>query len=145
MPVETVNYAAVVTSTIAGMAAGVIWFTPRLFGNAWHRIIGTDPADAARAAKMTKDVRPFFALMFLGVFLSAYMLARLIAWLGWATIAGGMRAGFYIWIGFMLQVVLGFSIFSGRDRRLIMWSILIQGGHYLAVMLLMGAILGGWR
>jgi hypothetical protein len=140
-----VNFVAVGAATIAGMAVGFLWFNPRLFGNSWFRIIGIDPTDRVRIAQMRKDTGPLFLLMFAGVFLSAYMLARFIGLLGWGTLMGGARLGFYVWIGFMLQVVMGFAIFGGKKRRLMWLTILVQGGHYLAVMLAMGAILGAWK
>jgi len=139
-----VNFLAVGAATIAGMAVGFMWFNPRLFGNSWFHIIGIDPTDRVRIAEMKKDMRPLFLLMLAGIFLSAYMLARFIGFLGWGTLIGGMRLGFYVWVGFMLQVVMGFAIFSGKNRSLIWRTIFIQGGHYLAGMLVMGAILGAW-
>jgi hypothetical protein len=140
-----VNFFAVGAATIAGMAVGFLWFNPRLLGNSWFRIIGIDPTDRVRIAQMRKDTGPLFLLMLAGVFLSAYMLARFIGLLGWGTMIGGMRLGFYIWTGFMLQVVMGFAIFGGKNRRLTWLTIFVQGGHYLAGMLAMGAILGAWK
>ena len=140
-----VNFLVVGAATIAGMAVGFLWFNPRLFGNTWFRIIGIDPTDRVRIAQMQKDMGPLFLLMLAGVFLSAYMLARFIGLLGWDTLIGGMRLGFYVWLGFMLQVTMGFAIFGGKNRNLMWLTILVQSGHYLAGMLVMGAILGAWR
>jgi len=140
-----VNFLAVGAATLAGMAVGFLWFNPRLFGNSWFRIIGIDPTDRVRIAKMQKDTGPFFLLILIGVFLSAYMLARFIGILGWGTLIGGMRLGFYVWVGFMLPVVIGFAIFGGKNRSLMWTTMLILGGHYLAGMLVMGAILGAWK
>jgi hypothetical protein len=140
-----VNFLAVGAATIAGMAVGFLWFNPRLFGNTWFRTIGIDPTDRVRIAKMQKDTGPLFILMFAGVFLSAYMLARFIGLLGWGTLIGGMRLGFFVWIGFMLQVIMGFAIFGGKNRSLMWLTIFVQSGHYLAGMLVMGAILVAWR
>jgi hypothetical protein len=54
------------------------------------------------------------------------------------TVRRGVIAGALCWFGFVLTTMAVNNIFARRDRRLI----LVDGGHWLLVLLLMGAVLG---
>jgi len=61
-----------------------------------------------------------------------------------AAVGGGLRIGFWAWLGFALPVVTGDALFSGREKTFIRQTFLVQAGHHLAGLLVMGAILGAW-
>ena len=94
---------------------------------------------------MKKDTRPYFGIMFAGTLMGAFVFALFIRGLHAYTAVEGMQVGFWAWLGFLFPVVLGASLFRGKEKDLV-WSLfLIQAGHSLAGMLVMGAILGMWR
>ncbi len=139
-----VNYLAVLAAAVAAMIVGFVWYSPGLFGKIWMRIIGKDKIGKKESEKMRKDTRPYFAIMFVATFISAAVLAWFIVWLDAATLGGGLRMGFWAWLGFALPFATGDALFSGRDKILIRPMFLVQAGHHLVGLLVMGAILGAW-
>lgn len=139
-----VNYLAVLVAAIAAMIVGFVWYSPGVFGNIWMKIIGKDKLGNAEREKMQKNIRPYFAIMFIATFIGAAVLAWFIVWLEAATLGGGLRVGFCAWLGFALPFATGDALFSGRDKSLIRPMFLVQAGHHLAGLLVMGAILGAW-
>jgi hypothetical protein len=139
-----VNYLAVLVATIADMIVGFVWYSPGAFGNVWTKIIGKGKVGKTEREKMQKEVRPYLVIMFVVTFISAAVLARFIVWLGVATLEGGLRIGFFAWLGFALPFATGDALFSGRDKSLVGPMFLVQAGHHLVGLLVMGAILGVW-
>jgi len=70
----------------------------------------------------------------------AWVLAGLMAHLGagQVTVLNGIISGAFCWLGFVITTLLVNTSFAMRAMRLI-W---IDGGHWLIVLLLMGAIIG---
>jgi hypothetical protein len=52
----------------------------------------------------------------------------------------GLVSGFFLWLGFVITTMAVNHAFQGERRRLT----LIDGGHWLGVLLIQGAILGWW-
>ncbi|MDH3909543.1 MAG: DUF1761 domain-containing protein, partial [Gammaproteobacteria bacterium] len=68
----------------------------------------------------------------------AIMLAGLMGHLGNITIHGGLITGLFVWVGFVITTMGVNHAFSGASPKLTA----IDGGHWLAVLLVMGAIIG---
>ncbi len=139
-----VNYLAVLAAAVAAMIVGFIWYSPGVFGNLWLRIIGKDKLDKAELEEMQQESRLYFAVMFVATFIGASVLARFIVWLGAATLGGGLRVGFWAWLGFAFPLTVGEALFSGKEAGLKWPLFLVRVGHHLAGLLVMGAILGAW-
>ncbi len=70
----------------------------------------------------------------------ALMLAGLMGHLGYVTIKGGVISGFFVWVGFVITTMGVNHAFGGAKPMLT----LIDGGHWLAVLLVMGAVIGAF-
>ena len=70
----------------------------------------------------------------------AYMLAGLMGHLANVTIRGGVISAFFVWIGFVLTTVATNHAFEGMKPVVTA----IDAGHWLAVLVLMGAIIGAF-
>ena len=72
----------------------------------------------------------------------AWVLAGLIGHLGpgQVTIKNGIVSGAFIWFGFVMTTMLVNNSFGRRDWRLL----LIDGGHWLMVLVVIGAIVGAF-
>jgi hypothetical protein len=55
-------------------------------------------------------------------------------------VRGGLISGAIVWAGFVLTTLAVNNTFGLRSPKLIA----IDGGHWLLVLLAMGAIVGGW-
>ena len=56
------------------------------------------------------------------------------------SIRAGIISGFLLWLGFVITTMAVNHTFQGARRSLT----LIDGGHWLGVLLIQGAILGWW-
>jgi hypothetical protein len=55
------------------------------------------------------------------------------------SVKNGAITGLHCWVAFVITTMVVNNGFAGRDAR----RLLIDGGHWLIVLLLMGAIIGG--
>jgi len=62
------NFLSILVSGIAALVIGMIWYNPKVFGNAWMRPSGTTP-DGKGAS---------FPVMLLGSFIYSLMIAMLL-------------------------------------------------------------------
>jgi hypothetical protein len=129
----TVNYLAVLVATIAGFATGAIWYT-LLFGRLWLKAVDLTPSDMS-----DKGMSPVpFIVSIVSNALMAWVLAVILTRFGTITIGNGICAGAMAWLGFVLTTIATNTAFPGRP-----WSLTaIDAGHWLAVLLVQGAIIG---
>jgi hypothetical protein len=78
------------------------------------------------------------AINFCGNLLLAIVLSEFVHAIGAATFTGGASVGFLAWVGFVATVLSVNNSFANRPRQLT----LIDGGHWLVVLLVAGAIIG---
>jgi Protein of unknown function (DUF1761) len=131
--VETVpvNYVAVVVAAIAAFLTGWGWYA--VFGQAWMRGLGRTKAEMRR--------RPLpFILALLANLLMAWMLAGIIGHLHDVTLKGALISALFVWAGFVATTTLVNQQF--QDTRPVVTA--IDAGHWLAVLIVMGAILGAF-
>jgi Protein of unknown function (DUF1761) len=124
-----INYLAVVIAAVVGFAAGAMWY--RVFGNVWLMAQGRAPGD------ITPTPGPFIVA---GVaqLLMAYMLAGVLGHLGDVNLENGIVGAAFIWLGFVATTIAVNDSFQGAKATLS----LIDAGHWLVVLLLMGAVIG---
>lgn len=137
-----INFAAVLAATAASIALGFVWYGP-LFGKPWMAIMGftKDSMEKAKAKGMGKT----YALMTLGSFLMAYVLAHSIEFASVYTktygVSAGLMAGFWNWLGFVAPVQAGEQLWGGKPWKLF----LINAGYQLSALLLIGVVIAAWK
>lgn len=131
---ETLNIPAVLAAAAATFVIGGLWYSPALFHRPWMRANGFSEADltGGNAAKI-------FGLAFVFALVMAFNLAMFLdapgTTLAWGATAGGLSA---IW------VALGIGTVALFERRPASYT-LINGGYWIVSLIVMGAIIGGWR
>ena len=133
-----VNYVAVLVAAIASFVIGALWYSPMLFGKMWMKLSGVADKNMKKAKE--KGMNKNFAFQFLGSLIMAYVLAHFIQYTQSSTIAEGMQAGFWIWLGFIATVMLGMVLWEGKPWKLYF----VKAGHELVALAVMGAILAVW-
>jgi hypothetical protein len=133
-----VGYLAILLAAVAGWVAGAAWYM--LLGKRWMAALGTTPEKMQEARKQPGAMLPFL-YAFLANLVMAWVLSGLIGHLGpgQTTLRNGVISGAFAWLGFVITSMVVNNSFAHRDPRLL----LIDGGHWLVVLLLMGAIVGG--
>jgi hypothetical protein len=129
-----INYLAVIIAALAGFGLGAIWY--RVLAKPWMMAAGKTEADKPQGAA---QVVPF-AIAIVALLVMAWMLAGLMGHLGQVTIRGGMITGFFVWLGFVITTMGVNHAFSGAKPMLT----LIDGGYWLAVLLIQGAVIGAF-
>lgn len=132
-----INYLAIVIAAIAGWIAGAVWYMA--LANPWMAAVGTT-RERIDAAREQPGASLPFVFAFAGCVIMAWVLAGLIGHLGpgQVTVRNGVISGLFCWVGFVFTTMLVNNSFAMRSRMLL----LIDGGHWLVVLALMGAIIG---
>jgi uncharacterized protein DUF1761 len=130
-----INYLSILAAAVAGWLAGAAWYM--LLAKPWMAAvgIGLDEMEAARA-------RPGGWLPFLFAFLAcvvmAWVLAGLMGHIGRVSVRSGVISGAFCWAGFVVTTMLVNYSFAMRRWLLLV----IDAGHWLLVLALMGAVIG---
>ena len=125
------NLWAIPVAAIAAMALGFLWYSPVLFGKTW-----------AKAKGLKLDMKPnpmLFIWQFIAEVAVASVLALLILASGATRVSGGTLIGFYV--GLIVACVLFTGTLFGGGKRTVF---IIDASHFLAVLVVMGAILGAF-
>lgn len=129
-----INWFAVLVAGISSFVVGGIWYSPRLFGNAWMR----ENSLTEEAVKSGNKGKIFgFTAMF-----SLLMASNLAMYLAGdkTDFSWGATAGFLTGIWTFSAIAIH-SLFELKRWNLI-W---INGGYSIVSLTLMGAIIGLWR
>jgi hypothetical protein len=135
MEARRLNYMAIAAATVVTFIEGSVYYSPLMFGPLWMRLSGMDPSAAAKFSRwaVLGEIARDFVL--------TYVVARLVARLADADWRSATGLGLWLWIGFPLMLLSGSVMWQG-----VSWKIgAIHAGDWLAKLLLITAIVGGWR
>ncbi len=134
----TINYIAVLVAAIVSMVLGALWYSPLLFAKPWMKLSGMTEQKMNEAKK--KGMAIMYVLAFVGCFVTSYVMAHFVDYTEATTFFLGMQAGFWIWLGFLATTTLGMVLWEGKPWAL--W--MLNNGHLLLNLLVMGGILAMW-
>ena len=142
MSFASLNYWPILIAAIASFAFGALWYG--LLGRQWMTARGLSEADMAAAKAQMGRLPVPYIVAFVALLIMAWMLAGVLFHLGQAGLAPSIRtgliSGFFLWLGFVITTMAVNHAFQGARGALT----LIDGGHWLGVLLIQGAILGWW-
>ena len=132
-----VNYLAILIAGIAGFAFGAVWYN--VLGKQW--LLAQGKTIEAGQPRGKPPLGPM-VVTFIAQLVMAYVLAAIAGHLGsnQNTILNGLHAGFFAWLGFVATSLVVNDSFEGQKRALTV----INGGHWLGVLLIQGAIIGAF-
>jgi hypothetical protein len=125
---------AIVVAAIASFVFGAVWYGT--LANTWMAAVGKTEADIKNAGSPI----PLYAMTLVALFVMAWVLAGMIGHLGpgQVTLRNGIISGAFAWVGFVATALVVNHGFQGAPRKLT----LIDGGHWLGVLLIQGAVIG---
>ncbi|HYV33719.1 MAG TPA: DUF1761 domain-containing protein [Candidatus Limnocylindria bacterium] len=109
----TVNIWAVLASAVASMVIGSIWFGP-LFGKKYMSLMGMDQWSPEKQAEMKKGMTMTYVWQFVASVVMFYVFAWLMGALHAATAMDGIQTAFWVWLGFIVPLKLGDSLWGGK-------------------------------
>jgi hypothetical protein len=131
------NFWAIIVAGVLGFALGGVWY--RLLAKPWMAAHGFT-SEMVRAHH-GKGAAPWpLIVSFVADLVMAWMLAGVLGHLGQVNVKNGVISAAFLWFGFVLTTLTVNNMFGMRSPKLI----LIDAGHWLAVLLLMGAVIGAW-
>ena len=130
------NYRAIVVATVACFLLEVVWYAG--FINLWMAGTGRT-LEWYRATAMSPWVQHLVAVAVTA--LVAMSLSCVVQATGEQTAMRGIRVAAMLWVGFVMPVWALEYVYELRP-----WSLFgINAGFWLLGMILMGAIVGGWK
>lgn len=138
MHLTGINYWAVALAATASFVFGGIWYG--VLSKQWMDAANVDEAFVNRRGAGPSPVP--FIVAFLAQLFMAWMLAGVLLHLSRGGLPfsprNGIVSGALMWAGFVMTSLIVNHAFQGAKAKLT----LIDGGHWLGVLLLQGAILG---
>lgn len=135
----SVNPWAVLAAAAAAWLVGLAYYT--LLAQAWVTALGTSMEHLQReqAAKAgTPAAWLPFVLAFVAELVMAWVLAGILYRSDALDLSGGLITAAFAWLGLVAATIAVNNMFAGRKPLLT----LVDGGHWLLALLVMGAILG---
>lgn len=131
---ENINYIAVVVGTLATLALGAFWYSPKVLGKSWAKLVGLKQKDLD-----DKDAMPFLmANSIIFYFIASVVLAALMQLSGLVEPFEGLTMGAIMGFAFAfgpLSVTYGFA---KRKYELT----LIDGGYMIVALAASGWVIG---
>lgn len=130
-----INYWAVVAAAAASFLFGGVWYG--MLAQPWMRALGKTEAEIKSA---DRSMPLLFGITFLAELVMAWVLAGLIGHLatGAVTVRTGLITASLVWLGFVASSLAVNHGYQGSR-----WSLtLIDGGHWLGVLLIQGLVIG---
>ncbi len=140
-----INYLAVLVAGIASMVIGSIWYGP-LFGKIFMEGVGMNIWSPEQKAAAMKDMWKMYLQQFICSLLVAYVLSHIIWGMNTAfdrsfDAMSGLSTGFWIWLGFILPVKYGESLWTNKRFK----YTAIDLGYWLILLMVMGMIIAAWN
>lgn len=126
-----IDYLAIVVAAALGFATGAVWYG--VLGRQWMAALGLTKEQLGRS-------RTPFVITAIANLLMAWMLAGILGHLGAVTIRSAVISAFFVWLGFVVTTLTVNYAFGKRKLALMV----IDAGHWLAVLLVMGIVLGAF-
>lgn len=132
------NYAAILLAAVGGWLTGAVWYG--ILCKTWLAALEKSEADLKVDRGTPRFYMPF-VVAFVAAIVMAWVLAGVLGHLGpgQVTAKNGVISAAFIWFGFVLTTISVNYTFAGRKWLLIV----IDSGHWLAALLVIGAIVGG--
>lgn len=136
------NHVAVIVAAIASFAFGAAWYGT--LAKYWMAARGVTAADMEKERAEKGAIPLPYIIALVAEIIMAWMLAGVMVHLqlGGLSVSPrhGMISGLFLWFGFVATTLVVNHTFQGTKRALT----LIDGGHWLGVLLIQGAIVGAW-
>ncbi len=133
-----IDWIAILAASVAAWMFGALWYS--VLSRQWMAAIGFTPADMQGPDGKEKFPLGPMIISFVANFVMAIILAGVIAHTAkkGVTVSSGALVGAICWLGFVITTLATNHAFGKQKAALT----LIDGGHWLGVLLIQGVVLG---
>ncbi|HUY70590.1 MAG TPA: DUF1761 domain-containing protein [Candidatus Baltobacteraceae bacterium] len=131
LTIQGINYVAVVVAAVVAFVIGMVWFSPKLFGNDWAKDMSKTSKPKPKGGMMMGMVGAIISVL-----LTALVLEVLLGSLGITSMTSALELGFMVWLGFFFSMQLVRASFGGSKKMFT-----IMSAHDIIIVLVMSAIL----
>jgi hypothetical protein len=137
---QGLSWMSILVAAIAAWVFGAIWYGA--LGKVWVAAQGEtmNSLKAKNAGKSTAAKALPFILSLVAEVIIAWVLCGMLIHMGMANARDGAISGAFVWFGFVLTTIVVNNAYTFRSARLTA----IDAAHWLGVLLIVGAIVGGW-
>ncbi|HEX2366284.1 MAG TPA: DUF1761 domain-containing protein [Bradyrhizobium sp.] len=137
---QNLHAVPIVLAAVAAWFFGAIYYG--LLGRKWMAAQGktVEQSRAENAGRSAAAKVAPFILSFIAEIGMAAVLSGILFHIGIYTVRAGAFSGFMCWLGFVLTTVVVNNAYTFRKGALTA----IDAGHWLGVLVVIGAILGAW-
>lgn len=129
-----VNLVAVLVAAIAGFVVGGLWYSPKMFGPTWMKLLGWSEAEAEKAKKGAgKAMLAGFGTQLVTAYVFAYVLNMFAV----DSAAEAIRVAIIMWVGFTFATQIGGVLWERKPFKLFV----LNAGYSIVVLSVMGAVL----
>lgn len=135
-----INLLALAVAALAGFGFSALYYMT--LAKPWMNAVGWTAEEQAQRLRGEGASKTPFVIAVVANLVMAWVLAGLIGHLGpgQTTIRNGLISGALCWLGFVVTTLSVNYAFGNRKLALTV----IDGGHWLGVLLLMGAVIGAF-
>jgi hypothetical protein len=134
LPLDQVNFLAVLVGAIISMVVGFVWYAQPVFGKLWMRTSGISQEDVEGGPGLG------YLWTFVGSLVAAFVLSLLIISMQSASFPEGATAGVLVGVGFAATATLANAIFE--SKHLGAWA--INAGYQIVSLAIIGGVLAIW-
>jgi hypothetical protein len=140
MPDPSINLIPVIIAGVINMVLGALWYSPYVLGKLWMRSMGKTEEEMKQGSSGS-SMGFLYVVNTIASLLFAYVLAHIIKFASITSFAGGVKVGFWVWLGFVVTTVIPGYLYEGRPKML--YFIFIS--YQLISIAAMGGILAVWH
>lgn len=132
-----VSYGFIGLAAVASFLFGAVWYGA--FSRQWLGALGKSDAELKASAGFVTPMVVTFAAELVMAWVLAGVMTHLLKGGVAVSVRNGVLTAGLLWIGFVATTLASNHAFQGNKRLLT----IIDAGHWLGVMLIQGAIIGG--
>lgn len=129
----------IIIASVVSMVFGFIWFYPAVFGKKWMALSGFTPES------MTEAKNQGMAKVYIGNFImeivTAVVLFNFLKMLEVTTNIGAVEIALWLWLGFMLPIEVGQTLWMKRPVTLLFINSLHRLGSIIVIALVLTAFI----
>ena len=140
MTLSSIGFVGIIVAAIVAWFFGAVYYTA--LGKVWLSAQGRtrEQMQAENASKTAAQKAFPFVLSFIAELIMAWTMTGLLFHMGNINARAGAISACFIWFGFVLTTVAVNNAYPGRKALLTV----IDAGHWLGVLLIIGAIVGAF-